>query len=361
MSSKLFKNFIKKAVLSKQGPPGAPPRQGLQWKPQTHRWIRPKEQVSPEQDWNIGENTFTFNDFKENHMNDKTIQDIDNFVAEMLKQEVEDPEVGPWGIVGMHDFLGQVVEELDIVTPNMDDDTHLDKAMEWIDEQVQNAVNKHGHKEPEFKSKFDIADLPEIAFENIKTDVEMAGLPGPKHFKNAKEYAEYLSESTFQSLVDIRNDDDPDPAYFRDNVGFPDTDENIDAYADALDAQAKEYSEIPDFAKEYGTGTHIDDMEDEDYWVDFDINEHKDGIKNYLDEVWTDYNHLSPDKIQDKILMPLVEDLDIVLPNDDEGMDKARESLERYLGEAIQNKWLSSMGKTGRELGRMGESKRRKR
>ena len=27
--------------------------------------------------------------------------------------------------------------------------------------------------------------------------------------------------------------------------------------------------------------------------------------------------------------MPLVEDLDIVLPNDDEGMDKARESLER--------------------------------
>ena len=29
--------------LRKQGPPGSPPRPGLQWKPQTHRWIRPQE------------------------------------------------------------------------------------------------------------------------------------------------------------------------------------------------------------------------------------------------------------------------------------------------------------------------------
>ena len=28
--------------LKKQQPPGPPPREGLQWKPQTHRWIRPK-------------------------------------------------------------------------------------------------------------------------------------------------------------------------------------------------------------------------------------------------------------------------------------------------------------------------------
>ena len=46
MSSQLFKQFIRKAVLSKQGPPGPAPRQGLQWKPQTHRWIRPKEMSS---------------------------------------------------------------------------------------------------------------------------------------------------------------------------------------------------------------------------------------------------------------------------------------------------------------------------
>ena len=42
MGSELFKNFLRKAVLNKQGPPGGPPRPGLQWKPQTHRWIRPQ-------------------------------------------------------------------------------------------------------------------------------------------------------------------------------------------------------------------------------------------------------------------------------------------------------------------------------
>ena len=44
MSSKLFKNFIKKAILDKQ-PTSGPPRPGLQWKPTTHRWIRPKEMI----------------------------------------------------------------------------------------------------------------------------------------------------------------------------------------------------------------------------------------------------------------------------------------------------------------------------
>ena len=42
MSKELFKQFIKKAVLDKQ-PSSGPPRPGLQWKPSTHRWIRPKD------------------------------------------------------------------------------------------------------------------------------------------------------------------------------------------------------------------------------------------------------------------------------------------------------------------------------
>ena len=46
MSSELFKNFMRKAVLNKQGPPGPPPRPGLQWKPESHRWIRPQESGS---------------------------------------------------------------------------------------------------------------------------------------------------------------------------------------------------------------------------------------------------------------------------------------------------------------------------
>jgi len=39
MGSKLFKQFIRKAGLTKQAPPGPPPRPGLKWKPSTHRWI----------------------------------------------------------------------------------------------------------------------------------------------------------------------------------------------------------------------------------------------------------------------------------------------------------------------------------
>ena len=37
---------MRKAVLNKQGPPGPPPRPGLQWKPESHRWIRPQESGS---------------------------------------------------------------------------------------------------------------------------------------------------------------------------------------------------------------------------------------------------------------------------------------------------------------------------
>jgi len=46
MSSILFKQFIKRSILSKQpAPPTGPPRPGLVWKPQTHRWIRPKDRT----------------------------------------------------------------------------------------------------------------------------------------------------------------------------------------------------------------------------------------------------------------------------------------------------------------------------
>lgn len=40
-----WKPYIPKEVdgLGKQAPPGPPPREGLKWKPSTHRWIRPKE------------------------------------------------------------------------------------------------------------------------------------------------------------------------------------------------------------------------------------------------------------------------------------------------------------------------------
>ena len=37
---------MRKAILNKQGPPGPPPRPGLQWNPQSHRWIRPQESGS---------------------------------------------------------------------------------------------------------------------------------------------------------------------------------------------------------------------------------------------------------------------------------------------------------------------------
>ena len=50
MSSKLFKNFIKKAILNKQGAPGPAPRQGLVWKPQTHRWIKDPSAVDQRDD-----------------------------------------------------------------------------------------------------------------------------------------------------------------------------------------------------------------------------------------------------------------------------------------------------------------------
>ena len=32
-------------IIQKQMPPGPPPRPGLQWKPQTHRWIRPEHEL----------------------------------------------------------------------------------------------------------------------------------------------------------------------------------------------------------------------------------------------------------------------------------------------------------------------------
>jgi len=48
MGSQLFLRFLQKRVrdLKKQGPPGSPPRPGLIWKPQTHRWIRPSRPSS---------------------------------------------------------------------------------------------------------------------------------------------------------------------------------------------------------------------------------------------------------------------------------------------------------------------------
>ena len=35
-------------VFVKQLPPGSPPREGLVWKPQTHRWIRPEAVKKPQ-------------------------------------------------------------------------------------------------------------------------------------------------------------------------------------------------------------------------------------------------------------------------------------------------------------------------
>ena len=51
MSSKLFRRFIRKAVIAKQSkrdrsfgqPPGPPPRPGLTWNPSTRRWRRDSE------------------------------------------------------------------------------------------------------------------------------------------------------------------------------------------------------------------------------------------------------------------------------------------------------------------------------
>ena len=44
-----YMHIVKDEMLVKQGPPGPPPRRGLQWKPSTHRWIRPDtaEEWSP--------------------------------------------------------------------------------------------------------------------------------------------------------------------------------------------------------------------------------------------------------------------------------------------------------------------------
>ncbi len=39
-------------MIRKQGPPGPPPRPGLQWKPETHRWIRPSDNAELHHDWN---------------------------------------------------------------------------------------------------------------------------------------------------------------------------------------------------------------------------------------------------------------------------------------------------------------------
>ena len=42
MSWSQYNNLLRRFGGS-SGPPGPPPRPGLQWKPSTHRWILPKE------------------------------------------------------------------------------------------------------------------------------------------------------------------------------------------------------------------------------------------------------------------------------------------------------------------------------
>ena len=42
-------------IITKQGPPGPPPRPGLEWKRETHRWIQPETgETEAHHDWGVG-------------------------------------------------------------------------------------------------------------------------------------------------------------------------------------------------------------------------------------------------------------------------------------------------------------------
>ena len=44
MLKKIQQDVVEAQLLVKAGPPGPPPRPGLEWNEQSHRWIRPKRQ-----------------------------------------------------------------------------------------------------------------------------------------------------------------------------------------------------------------------------------------------------------------------------------------------------------------------------
>jgi len=392
MSSKLFKQFIKKS-LAKQGAPGPPPRQGLQWKPSTHRWIRPKDASTGEAEssqllpssserysgfagevedstkkevdeflptiiddtlandksffdnfyssgqgygefsetpsitregmtlaiaWLEDESNITVSDFDYQEMEGQYTQnDLRNYIEERLValgsstvSEDSDPEYDydffqsnteeeglmgkipdslnsyksdwenrdasarpEWGSDEWNNEVGELTFDIGFAMP--EDDADLTRAESDISDAIANsgvegfevfhgggggASSDSGKSSAGWKSP-----LHEIAYENIRDEISMSGIPEAEHFNNAKEYADYIDSSVYQSMIDIRNDMEDEEDYFKNNVGFEDTDENIDAYITAITEQAKDYAENVVDQKAYGTGIPVDEMEDEDY------------------------------------------------------------------------------------------------
>ena len=141
MSSKLFKNFIKKAVLNKQGAPGPAPRQGLVWKPQTHRWIKDPSAVDQEDIFSgFG---FDVGDYQED-INAHIGEIMDAGQEWQIRSGSKTPSVEEYVNHFMQgdpkEGIGAtgIIEDLGIVLP--DDDRAVDLARDSIEETVRRAV-----------------------------------------------------------------------------------------------------------------------------------------------------------------------------------------------------------------------------
>ena len=64
------------------------------------------------------------------------------------------------------------------------------------------------------------------------------------------------------------------------------------------------------------------------YGVDFDIEDYRSRINDYIDEVWDDYAERLF-RIRDDLIDKVLEDVDIVLPDEDEACDKAVDAVRR--------------------------------
>jgi len=149
MGSKLFKEFIKKSLVKQMrgsGPPGPPPRQGLQWKPQTHRWIRPGEVGGVGGDGGSDEVVnpdSTYEDFLSNVKEAGLQERIPGFLNEYKSDwEARDESVRPeWGSQEWADEVGDVTFDIGFAMPEGgdDEDEELTRAEDWISSAIANS------------------------------------------------------------------------------------------------------------------------------------------------------------------------------------------------------------------------------
>ena len=72
----------------------------------------------------------------------------------------------------------------------------------------------------------------------------------------------------------------------------------------------------------------MEDITRKTHIMDFDIEDYRSRINDYIDEVWDDYAERLF-QIRDELIDKVIEDVDIVLPDEDEACDKAVDAVRR--------------------------------